>query len=212
MQNTEDVFCSSGAWSDILPTNLSSFLIASVLLLHVKSQDMYSVTLVFFFFFLLSLKKRTAYICSKEQNVSCYNFLPKCGIRKHRETLKHKFTFVLSLASVQQSEEDSSWEHWIKTSYEECEVKTRFLWMRETTRNFTTLKLTPRVCLFVCFPLVYPPATPFIPLKFSLCRKHTGAYWALLYTGFLLCVKIQQSGDFLLDTTTSTCASHYCSL
>lgn len=58
MQNTEDVFCSSGAWSDILPTNLSSFLIASVLLLHVKSQDMYSVTLVFFFFFFTFLEKK----------------------------------------------------------------------------------------------------------------------------------------------------------
>lgn len=158
MQNTEDghILPSSGAWPNILPTNLSSFLIASVLLLHMKSQDMYSVTLLVIFFF--PWKKMTQKICSKEQNVSCYNFLPKRG-----ETLKYKFTFVLSLTSAQQSE-DSSWENWVKTSYEECEVKIKFLRMRETTRNFTTLKLTSRVCLFVCFPLVYPPATPFSPL------------------------------------------------
>lgn len=53
MQNTEDghILPSSGVWSDILPTNLSSFLIASVLLLHIKSQDMYSVTLGLGFFY-----------------------------------------------------------------------------------------------------------------------------------------------------------------
>lgn len=64
----------------------------------------------------------------------------------------------------------SSCEHWRKISGK-CELKTNFLRMSETTRSFTTPKLTEKG-FFIIYPFLKKK-------KKSICRKHTVACWAV---------------------------------